>query len=156
MYVGGNRSPGGNLHCQRESPTLSHEEWVWPRIEPTTSEVTGADVNFEHRSYHCATLTVVSQPWMHGGVNCWLDFWILEPFMLSKGKHHTHMSSLNLDTHSSCFKYSLAFCTEKKSVATRNVGWKVLYLCFWTSSGSLNGPCSFCGNGGNVLGRGRP
>jgi hypothetical protein len=26
-------------------------------MEPTTSEVTGADVNFEHRSYHCATLT---------------------------------------------------------------------------------------------------
>jgi hypothetical protein len=22
-----------------------------------TSDVTGADVNFEHRSYHCATLT---------------------------------------------------------------------------------------------------
>jgi hypothetical protein len=26
--VGGNRSPGGNLHCQRESPSLSHEERV--------------------------------------------------------------------------------------------------------------------------------
>jgi hypothetical protein len=44
MYVGGNRSPEGNLRCQRESPTLSHEEWVWPGIEPTTSEVTGADM----------------------------------------------------------------------------------------------------------------
>jgi hypothetical protein len=50
-------APGGNLRCQRESPSLSHEEWVWPGIEPTTSEVTGADVNFEHQSYHCATLT---------------------------------------------------------------------------------------------------
>jgi hypothetical protein len=58
MYVGGNRSPGGNLRCQRESPTLSHEEVG--SIEPTTSEVTGADVNFEHRSYHCATLTALS------------------------------------------------------------------------------------------------
>jgi hypothetical protein len=28
MYVGGNWSPRGNLRCQRESPTLSHEEWV--------------------------------------------------------------------------------------------------------------------------------
>jgi hypothetical protein len=55
MYVGGSRSPGGNLRCQRESPSLSHEEWVWPGSEPTTSVVTGADVNFEHRSYHCAT-----------------------------------------------------------------------------------------------------
>jgi hypothetical protein len=36
MYVGGNRSPGGNLRCQRESPSLPHEEWVWPGIEPTT------------------------------------------------------------------------------------------------------------------------
>jgi hypothetical protein len=44
MYVGGNRSPGGNLRCQRESPSLSHEEWVWPGIEPTNSEVTGADL----------------------------------------------------------------------------------------------------------------
>jgi hypothetical protein len=25
-------------------------------IEPMTSEVTGTDDNFEHRSYHCATL----------------------------------------------------------------------------------------------------
>jgi hypothetical protein len=24
--------------------------------------VTGADVNFEHRSYHCATLTVIINP----------------------------------------------------------------------------------------------
>jgi hypothetical protein len=48
MYVGGNRSP------RRKPTTLSHEEWVWPGIEPTTSEVTGADVNFEHRSYHSA------------------------------------------------------------------------------------------------------
>jgi hypothetical protein len=46
MYVGGNRNPGGDLRCQRESPTLSHEEWVCPGIEPTTSEVTGADVKF--------------------------------------------------------------------------------------------------------------
>jgi hypothetical protein len=21
-------APGGNLHCQRESPSLSHEEWM--------------------------------------------------------------------------------------------------------------------------------
>jgi hypothetical protein len=28
--------PGGNLH-------LSHEEWVWPGIEPTTSEVTAPE-----------------------------------------------------------------------------------------------------------------
>jgi hypothetical protein len=48
MYVGRNRSPGGNLRCQRESPFLSHEEWVLPGIEPMTSEVTGSDVNFEH------------------------------------------------------------------------------------------------------------
>jgi hypothetical protein len=26
-------------------------------IEPMTSDLTGADVNFEHRSYHCTTLT---------------------------------------------------------------------------------------------------
>jgi hypothetical protein len=50
--VGGNRSPG----CCQSRP-LSDEEWVWLGIEPTTSEVTGADVSFEHRSYHCATLT---------------------------------------------------------------------------------------------------
>jgi hypothetical protein len=55
MYVGGSRSPGGNLRCQRESPSLSHEECV-PGFEPTTSEVTGTGVNFEHRSY-CATHT---------------------------------------------------------------------------------------------------
>jgi hypothetical protein len=40
----------GDRRCQRESPSLSHEEWVWLGIEPTTSELTGADVNFEHRS----------------------------------------------------------------------------------------------------------
>jgi hypothetical protein len=58
MYVGGNRSPWRKpTLSERESPTLSHEELVGPGIEPTTSEVTGADVNFEHRSYHCATLT---------------------------------------------------------------------------------------------------
>jgi hypothetical protein len=28
-------------------------------IEPATSEVTGADINFEQRPYHCATLTPV-------------------------------------------------------------------------------------------------
>jgi hypothetical protein len=43
-YVGGNRSPGGN-HAAR------------PGIEPTDLGGDSADVNFEHRSYHCATLT---------------------------------------------------------------------------------------------------
>jgi hypothetical protein len=38
-------APGGYLRCQRESPSLSHEEWVCPGIEPTASEVTGGDVN---------------------------------------------------------------------------------------------------------------
>jgi hypothetical protein len=84
MYVGGNWSPQSPLHCQSESPSLSHEgmgltgnrthdlrvdrhcqrespslspeEWVWLGIEPTTSEVTGADVNFEHRSNTTAPL----------------------------------------------------------------------------------------------------
>jgi hypothetical protein len=45
MHVGGNRSPRRKpTLSERESPTLSHEEWVWPGIELTTSEVTGADV----------------------------------------------------------------------------------------------------------------
>jgi hypothetical protein len=50
--VGGSRSSQMKPSLSRESPSLSHEEGVWPGIEPTT---TGADVNFEHRSYHCAT-----------------------------------------------------------------------------------------------------
>jgi hypothetical protein len=43
------------------SESLSHVEWVRPGIEPTTTEVTGTDINFEHRSYHCATLTTQSE-----------------------------------------------------------------------------------------------
>jgi hypothetical protein len=42
---------------QIESPSLSHEEWACPGIEPTTSAVRGTDVNFEQRPCHCATLT---------------------------------------------------------------------------------------------------
>jgi hypothetical protein len=43
---------GGNQRPRRESPSLSHEKWVWQGIEPKTSEVTGAEINFEHRSCH--------------------------------------------------------------------------------------------------------
>jgi hypothetical protein len=57
MYVGGNRSHRKPTLSERESPSLSHEEWVWLGIEPTTPEVTRADVNFEHRSHPCATRT---------------------------------------------------------------------------------------------------
>jgi hypothetical protein len=49
--VGGNRS-------HRRKPTLS-ERVALSIIEPTTSEETGTDVNFEYRSYHCATLTLL-------------------------------------------------------------------------------------------------
>jgi hypothetical protein len=56
--VGGNRSP-------RRKPTLS-EEWVWPGIKPTTSEVTGADVNFEHRSYHSGATLTAPPPLSYG------------------------------------------------------------------------------------------
>jgi hypothetical protein len=34
-------------------------EWV-PGIEPMISEVTGTDVNFEHRSHHCALCCMLS------------------------------------------------------------------------------------------------
>jgi hypothetical protein len=56
--VGGNWSPWWK---PKLSSSLSDEEWVWPGIEPTTSVVIGADVNFEHQSYHCATL---DRPWI--------------------------------------------------------------------------------------------
>jgi hypothetical protein len=37
-------APGEN-YCQRESPSLSHEEQVQPQFEPTRSDVTGANLS---------------------------------------------------------------------------------------------------------------
>jgi hypothetical protein len=34
--------PPEETYAVGESPSLSHEEWIWPGIEPTTSEVTAA------------------------------------------------------------------------------------------------------------------
>jgi hypothetical protein len=54
--VGGNRSPRRKPTLSERVASLAHEEWVWPGIEPTTSEVAGADIYFEHRSYTTAPL----------------------------------------------------------------------------------------------------
>jgi hypothetical protein len=62
MYVGGNRSPPEETYAVNESRSLYHMRNEFDRgIEPTSSEVTGTDVNFEHRSYHCATRTAVQR-----------------------------------------------------------------------------------------------
>jgi hypothetical protein len=61
MYVGGNRGP-------RRKPTLSERvalsiTWGMGLTGNRTHDLrgaTGADVKFEHRSYHCATLTADS------------------------------------------------------------------------------------------------
>jgi hypothetical protein len=47
MYVGGNRNPV-ETYAVKSRP-LYHMRNAFD------SEVTGADVNFEHQSYHCAT-----------------------------------------------------------------------------------------------------
>jgi hypothetical protein len=51
-----------------------------------TSEVTGADVNFEHRSYlyHCATLTAlfVVTPWWPSQESDWTEIWSVSALTL--------------------------------------------------------------------------
>jgi hypothetical protein len=71
-------SLGENLHCQRELPSASHEEWVQLGFEPRTSQVTG------DQSYHCIPLTyltaqipnpIIDLPMCFLNCFCWCIWW---------------------------------------------------------------------------------
>jgi hypothetical protein len=70
---------GENLRCQRESPFLSHEDGseLESNPGPPSQRWQALMLNFEHRSYECATLTaqthstLASPFWIFGSAVFW-------------------------------------------------------------------------------------